>query len=359
MELYITVKGQIAVCEKPVILSTSKESLYANFTFDGSEWDDCTKTALFTRNGETKPVLIADGICKVPAAVIKNGGFLVSVLGTAGEVMITTTNQCSVMVNISGYIPGITEIGADENTYENILATMEECKETEIEVLLHQITGTTINGDKELVISYRDGTTYNTGRVVGYSTYEIAVQHGYTGTEEEWIAEEQKYSDIAKASADTASAAATSSAAAEVNAKSYSEAAATSAEDASRYAASIESSVAAAKESETNAKASETAAKTSETNAKNSEVQAEYWAGQAQSAAQGDMMKSVYDSNNNGIVDNAEMVSGHYVDIDVPATAKFTDTIYDDSAVKARISTLENAGYLTLETLPIYDGGVE
>ena len=41
----------------------------------------------------------------------------------------------------------------------------------------------------------------------------------------------------------------------------------------------------------------------------------------------GDMMKAVYDQNNNGIVDNAEKVNGHTVESDVPAGAVFTDTV--------------------------------
>jgi hypothetical protein len=41
----------------------------------------------------------------------------------------------------------------------------------------------------------------------------------------------------------------------------------------------------------------------------------------------GDMTKTVYDTNNNGIVDNAEKVNGHTVLSDVPANAKFTDTV--------------------------------
>lgn len=40
----------------------------------------------------------------------------------------------------------------------------------------------------------------------------------------------------------------------------------------------------------------------------------------------GDMKKSTYDSNQNGIVDNAEKVNGHTVESDVPALAIFTDT---------------------------------
>lgn len=42
----------------------------------------------------------------------------------------------------------------------------------------------------------------------------------------------------------------------------------------------------------------------------------------------GNMLKSVYDINNNGVVDNAEKVNGLTVLTAVPANAKFTDTIY-------------------------------
>lgn len=45
-------------------------------------------------------------------------------------------------------------------------------------------------------------------------------------------------------------------------------------------------------------------------------------------AGTGDMLKSVYDTNGNGIVDNAEKVNGHTVASDVPTGAKFTDTTY-------------------------------
>lgn len=61
----------------------------------------------------------------------------------------------------------------------------------------------------------------------------------------------------------------------------------------------------------------------------------------------GDMTKAEYDTDNNGIVDNAERVNNHTVDIDVPSNAKFTDTVYDDTAITNRVTTLENAGYIT------------
>lgn len=45
----------------------------------------------------------------------------------------------------------------------------------------------------------------------------------------------------------------------------------------------------------------------------------------------GDMLKSVYDTNGNGIVDNAEKVGGFTVGISVPPDAKFTDTTYTNA----------------------------
>lgn len=42
----------------------------------------------------------------------------------------------------------------------------------------------------------------------------------------------------------------------------------------------------------------------------------------------GDMTKDTYDTNDNGIVDNAEKVNNHTVATDVPADAIFTDTTY-------------------------------
>lgn len=47
----------------------------------------------------------------------------------------------------------------------------------------------------------------------------------------------------------------------------------------------------------------------------------------------GDMLKSVYDTTDNGKVDDADLVNGLTVETAVPANAVFTDTLYDDSNV--------------------------
>jgi hypothetical protein len=55
-------------------------------------------------------------------------------------------------------------------------------------------------------------------------------------------------------------------------------------------------------------------------------------------AGAGDMLKSVYDSDGDGVVDNAEKVNNHTVEADVPAGAKFTDTTYEE-ITEAEINT--------------------
>lgn len=53
--------------------------------------------------------------------------------------------------------------------------------------------------------------------------------------------------------------------------------------------------------------------------------------------AGGDMHTDVYDTNKNGVVDNAEKVNGHNVYKDVPSDAVFTDTVYDDTMIKGQV----------------------
>lgn len=55
----------------------------------------------------------------------------------------------------------------------------------------------------------------------------------------------------------------------------------------------------------------------------------------AASAGNGDMLKSVYDTNGDGIVDNAAKVNGLTVQTAVPANAKFTDTTYSLATASA------------------------
>lgn len=72
----------------------------------------------------------------------------------------------------------------------------------------------------------------------------------------------------------------------------------------------------------------------------------------------GDMSKSVYDTNNDGIVDNAETVNGHTVEKDVPENAQFTDTTnYEQFTNKPQINNVELLGNKTLDELGIQEKG--
>ena len=57
--------------------------------------------------------------------------------------------------------------------------------------------------------------------------------------------------------------------------------------------------------------------------------------------SQGGMLKTVYDTNNNGIVDNAERVNNHSVNSDVPFNAIFTDTTVATNLSMANGNSIE------------------
>ena len=63
------------------------------------------------------------------------------------------------------------------------------------------------------------------------------------------------------------------------------------------------------------------------------------------------MKIEVYDSDNNGIVDNSEKVNNHTVYSDVPSDAVFTDTIYDDTEIRTDIRQLQNNVMLLLNEI--------
>lgn len=166
MELRIKINGQVATCDQPYVLTSSAQVLTAVFEFD-EHWDGMMKTAIFTRNGVTKNVILTENKCLVPSDVIKNGGFVVSVLGIVGDQILTTTNQCAVMLNLSGYLPGLTLNKPAEDVYMQIINMMQEHNELAEEIQQNRIRTTEITPDGELHITYVDGQIVNAGKVIG------------------------------------------------------------------------------------------------------------------------------------------------------------------------------------------------
>jgi len=56
----------------------------------------------------------------------------------------------------------------------------------------------------------------------------------------------------------------------------------------------------------------------------------------------GDMLKSTYDTNSSGIVDNAETINSLTVETAVPSNALFTDTVYDDTSIQATVANKQD-----------------
>lgn len=63
------------------------------------------------------------------------------------------------------------------------------------------------------------------------------------------------------------------------------------------------------------------------------------------------MKKEVYDKDNDGVVDNAAKVNNHTVGSDVPPQAVFTDTVYDDTAIKKEVGDVKKTATDAAEQL--------
>lgn len=150
------------------------------------------------------------------------------------------------------------------------------------------------------------------------------------------------------------------------------------------YMNSAKDSATAAKTSETNARNSElnaleaentavtkaaeaaasaSAAKTSETNAAESADEAEYWAKQAQDSSQGgDMQKSTYDADRDGVVDNSAKLGGQLpsyyakaTDLSDKADKNYVDTAIDNLQYKVLEASTDNVvDFNTLTDKGIY-----
>lgn len=68
---------------------------------------------------------------------------------------------------------------------------------------------------------------------------------------------------------------------------------------------------------------------------------------QSGGSSSGDMTKAVYDTNDNGIVDNSALVNGLSVETAVPSGAIFTDTTYTDAEIKTKLENNPDTNTVT------------
>lgn len=105
MNLLFRVRNQqIERLESNLVVSGSKNYLYAKFTFT-KEWNGLTKTAVFKREEDEEGYLVVlnNDVALIPWEVLQNEGiFYVSVFG--GDLI--TVNKARVVVEESGYVDG-------------------------------------------------------------------------------------------------------------------------------------------------------------------------------------------------------------------------------------------------------------
>ncbi len=151
--LKIDVNKQTIMLTADETVSDSVEYLKAKFTFS-EDWDGFSKTAIFAY-GETavsvvlnseNPLCTAENECFVPFEVIKTPELSVSVLGNAGDSVITT-KAVTVKVLESGYRNGEAPMSPTPDEYSQMLAMVESAQNTANAVKMQAESGA-FNGQK-------------------------------------------------------------------------------------------------------------------------------------------------------------------------------------------------------------------
>lgn len=127
MILKFYVKNQTLVhSNRNVIASGSKNYLFAEFRFS-KEWAGINKTAVFVSADGSKRyhMLLNKGRCAVPAELIADGGFYISVFG--GDRI--TSTQIYIDVSESGIADGLTPPTPTSDIYDQILSKVQTIEE--------------------------------------------------------------------------------------------------------------------------------------------------------------------------------------------------------------------------------------
>lgn len=187
------------------VVSDSRNYLHASFSFS-EEWKGL-KTAIFKRGDVVKNAILENDECIVPWEVIKPGKMIVSVF--CGDLI--TADYAEVHIYKSGYERGGKPEEPTPTVYEQIMVMIEniqsgEVTEEQIEKAVNEYiekhpieAGITLEQCEQIVTDYVDahkeelkgdkGDKGDQGEkgADGDSAYDIAVAHGFAGTEEEWL----------------------------------------------------------------------------------------------------------------------------------------------------------------------------
>ena len=238
-----------------------------------SDWEGYTLTSQITKADKTVNILLDKNNAGMIPPDMEEGIWNVSLFGVKDGSKRNTTIPATLKLVKSGYNPqGQPPIQPPEDLYAKLIKQIEEANKI----------AQSVRDDADA--GKFDGKDGADG-VDGKSAYELAVENGFVGTEQEWLeslrydhseeftklAEQVKQDSVSASNyAQAASQSATNAASSEVNAKRSENASKQSEDNAKQSETNAEKSAEAAKLSETNAKASETEAKKSAESAKQS-----------------------------------------------------------------------------------------
>lgn len=166
--------SSIKIINRPLVTSQSKNYVKAHFEPLTDDWI-LPITAIFAADGKSYTVLLDNNnTCTVPWEVLKHTG-AVNVSAFCGD--LHTANIAQFNVAQSGYIDGQTPSEPTPTVYEQILERYENKQDkltagNNIKIINNVISAT--GGDSG-------------GGADGKSAYEIALEHGFVGTEEDWL----------------------------------------------------------------------------------------------------------------------------------------------------------------------------
>ena len=180
-------KNKLYVLPEELLTSGSVKINQARFEFS-SDWDGMTRTAVFKQGDTAVSILLGeDALCDIPWEVLQEHGraLYAGVYGTKDGVVVLPTIWASLGEVKEGVKPGEDARPPTPGIYEQVL-----------DELSKKGDGLSITEDGELGLYSGDrlldsvpfqGGGEGTEGPPGKSAYEIAVEEGFQGTEEEWL----------------------------------------------------------------------------------------------------------------------------------------------------------------------------
>lgn len=178
-------KNQLTVRKREIVTSGSVNAYAARFEFS-TDWRGLTRKAVFRGSGKTLAVLLDDsGECVIPWEVVTSHGqpLTAGVFGTRDETALPTVwaNLGTILEGVPGDSPGSKPPTPD---------VWEQELDRKGDTLAYDGLNLSLkSGDKTLSsVEIAGGSGPGSQGPPGESAYEIAVDNGFVGTEQEWLA---------------------------------------------------------------------------------------------------------------------------------------------------------------------------